>query len=66
MKVKVLKTTDKKYEGNTFIVDELTAENIEAETGKYFDFHTIKYLEDNKVELQSSNYTVKVVIIEEE
>ena len=64
MKVKVLKTTDKKYEGMTFIIDDLTSESIESVTGKNFDFHTIKHLDNNEVELQSSNYTVRAVIIE--
>lgn len=63
MKVKVLKTTDKKYEGSVFDIASLTPESISIVTGKNFDFNNINYIENDIVELQSSHYTIKIKII---
>ena len=60
MKVKILKTTDKKYEGVTMSI-EITSKGITNDLN--LDFDRVKYT-NNKIELQSSNYTVKAVILE--
>ncbi len=65
MKIKILKTTDKKFEGKIFNLDKITSKEIKKVTGKDFDFQIIKYMKNDIVELQSSHYTVLTKIINE-
>lgn len=64
MKVKVIKTTDKKHQGKTFVLEDFTNEEIFRVTGRNFNFRTRKYLANNVVVLQSSNYSAELKIIE--
>lgn len=64
MKIKVMQTTDGKYEGMIFEVEEISSATVKQVTGKDFDFGVIEYISADLVKLQSSNYTAILKILE--
>ena len=63
MIVRVIATTDNKYEGATFEIDDFSSEEIYRASGRDFDIQKVTYLTADTVRLQSSNYTIELKII---
>ena len=63
MIVKVVSTTDNKFEGTVFEIKNFSSEEIYKASGKDFDVQIVTYLSEDSVRLQSSNYTIELKII---
>lgn len=63
MRVKVIQTTDGNFLGAEFTINSFSFEEVETAVGRKFNFTSVKYKGD-LIEIQSSNYTAILKIIE--